>query len=433
MTIAPITHSAGQLSARVPTPVQNPAPKPPTPAPKRWKQEICKSIRTIDQLRQVIKLTKEEEGQLPEILKTYQMAITPYYARLINPNDPNDPIRHLVVPNVAEGKEDQGYFDTSGEEDNIKVNGLQHKYRSTALLLPTPVCASYCRYCFRKRFTTGKLAKQETNVDWENAFEYIKEHTEVDNVLITGGDPLILPNEKLDYILTSLRAIGHIKAIRIGTKFPAFNPFRISDEGFLQLLRKHSLPDRRVYIVSHFDHPRELTSESFDCIERATKAGAHWINQAVLHKGINDNPVTLRQLFRKLADAGVVPYYLFQLRPVKGSLQHRVPIKQGIRIFNDARKGLSGLAKQVRYVMSHYTGKIEIVGTSRTQDAGGRREEMLILRYLSCRDEHNVGETFLVLMNDNGCWLEDFMETEEHTAASKSPFLTSVPLEIEDV
>jgi lysine 2,3-aminomutase len=368
-----------------------------------WKQEVARSIRTVEQLKNYVKLTQEEEEKLPVVLQKFQMAITPYYAKLMDPNDPQDPIKKLVVPSVDELKE-EGYYDTSGEEDNIKVNGLQHKYKNTVLLLPTPVCTSYCRYCFRKRFTTGKLAKKETIVDWENAIPYLQEHKEVDNVLITGGDPLILSNEKLDEILGNLRLIDHIKIIRIGTKFPAFNPFRLMDEGFLELIRKYSLPDKKIYIVAHFDHPRELTKEAIDAIDKVIKAGAHVINQAVFHKGINDNPDTLRELFKKLADSGIAPYYLFQLRPVKGSLQYRIPIKQGLEIFEESKKGLSGLARRVRYAMSHYTGKIEIFGKVVVNG-----EEKLILKYHSCRDENMVGKILMVPLKENCYWLEDFI------------------------
>ena len=371
---------------------------------KRWEEEIRGAIRTVDGLKKIISLTKEEEEKLPLILQSYKMAITPYYAGLIDPTDPEDPIKKLVVPSVEELKDDGGYFDTSGEADNTKIRGLQHKYKKTALLLPTPICASYCRYCFRKRFTTGSLNKMEASVDWENAFKYLREHKEINNVLITGGDPLILSNQKLEFIFENIRQIDHIKIIRIGTKFPAFNPFRLMDEDFLDLIRRYSLPEKRIYIVSHFDHPRELTKEAIDCIDGVIKAGAHVINQTVFHKGINDDPFVLRELFSRLAEAGIAPYYLFQLRPVKGSLRYRIPISEGIKIFEEAKKDLSGLARRVRYAMSHYTGKIEILGSHKFG-----RKEMIILKYHSNRDENLVGSIFSVPMNKIGCWLDDFL------------------------
>ena len=215
----------------------------------------------------------------------------------------------------------------------------------------------------------------------------------------------MLVNEKLDFILSQLRTVDHIKIIRLGTKLPAFNPFRILDDSFLELIKRYSLPDRRIYIVAHYDHPRELTAESLECLDKAIKAGAHIINQAVLHRGINDDPDVLRELFRRLADAGVAPYYLFQMRPVKGSLHYRVPIAEGLRIFEESKKGLGGLARTVRYAMSHYTGKIEIFGTI-VQDG----KENLILKYHSCRDEEDVGKIFTVPLNDEACWLDDFFE-----------------------
>lgn len=375
----------------------------PTELP-RWKMELINSIKSIDQLKKFIPLDADEEEKLRKVIKRYQMSITPYYAGLINPHDPNDPLRKIVVPSGDELSE-EGDFDTSGEKDNTKVPGLQHKYEKTAIFLLTPVCPSYCRYCFRKRFTTGPFTKQETNVDWDQAFDYLKNHPEINNVLITGGDPLILPNEQLDYILSNLRRIKHIRIIRLGTKFPAFNPFRLLDPGFLELVSKYSLPGKKIYLVSHFDHPRELTPESLSCLGAVMKAGAQVVNQTVFHKGINDSPETLRDLFNKLADAGIVPYYLFQLRPVKGSMKYRLPLMEGINIFNQARKHLNGLARQVRYVMSHYTGKIEVLGYENEENA-----KKILLRYHSSRNEERVGKIFSVPAGNDLFWLNGLPE-----------------------
>ncbi len=366
----------------------------------RWRQELVNSIRTIEQLKKIISISKDEEEKIWEVIKHYQMSITPYYASLMNPEDPEDPLKKIVVPSGEELSED-GNFDTSGESDNTKVQGLQHKYEKTVLLLPTPVCTSYCRYCFRKRFTTGSFTKQETNIDWNGAFDYLRNHQEVNNVLITGGDPLILSNKKLDYILSNLRKTDHIKIIRLGTKFPAFNPFRLLDPEFLDMISKYSLLGKKIYIVAHFDHPRELTPESLAGLEAVMKAGAQVVNQTVFHKGINDNPETLRDLFNKLADAGVIPYYLFQLRPVKGSMRYRLPLIEGIKIFNHARKHLNGLARQVRYIMSHFTGKIEVLGFN-------MNISKIILKYHSSRNENVVGRIFSVSTNNNLFWLNDF-------------------------
>lgn len=375
----------------------------------RWRQELVNSIRNIEQLKEIIHLTKKEEEKIREVVKQYQMLITPYYISLINPDDPEDPLKRLVVPSGEELSE-EGVFDTSGESDNTKISGLQHKYEKTVLLLPTPVCASYCRYCFRKRFTTGSFSKQETNIDWSSAFNYLKSHQEINNVLITGGDPLILPNDKLDYILSNLHKIEHIKIIRFGTKFPAFNPFRLLDTKFLGIISKYSLPEKKIYIVAHFDHPRELTPVSIASLEAVMKAGAQVVNQTVFHKGINDNPEILRELFNKLADAGVIPYYLFQLRPVRGSMQYSLPLIEGIKIFNHARKHLSGLARQVRYIMSHYTGKLEILGFEKRKVTSTSK---IILRYHSSRNEKQVGKIFSVPVKNNSFWLNDFRRLKE--------------------
>lgn len=372
----------------------------------RWRWELVNSIRTIEQLKKIISLRKDEEKKIKEVIKHYQMSITPYYAGLINPEDPEDPLKKIVIPSGGELSE-EGDFDTSGESDNTKIPGLQHKYEKTVLFLPTSVCTSYCRYCFRKRFTTGSFTKQEANIDWNGAFDYLRNHPEVNNVLITGGDPLILSNDKLDYVLSNLRKINHIKIIRLGTKFPAFNPFRLLDLEFLDMISKYSLPGKKIYIVAHFDHPRELTPDALAGLEAVMKAGAQVVNQTVFHKGVNDNPETLRNLFSKLADAGVIPYYLFQLRPVKGSMQYRLHLIEGINIFNQARKHLNGLARQVRYVMSHFTGKIEILGFDKNDEPS-----KIILRYHSSRNENVVGRIFSIPADNSRFWLNNFPKLE---------------------
>ena len=379
----------------------------------RWKTEIQKSIRTVDQLKTFLSLSKKETAKLSEVTKRFQMAITPYYAKLIDINNPYDPIKRLVVPSEEELSV-EGYFDTSGEEDNTKVRGLQHKYDNTALLLPTPVCTSYCRYCFRKRLTLSNMAKFETAVDWEKTFDYLREHTEIDNVLITGGDPMMLSNEKIEYMLQNFREIDHIKMIRIGTKFLSFNPFRFMDDELVGIFKRYSTNDKKIYIVAHYDHPRELTKESLEAVDLLVNNGIPLLNQCVLHRGINDSPEIIADLHNRLYAAGVAPYYLFQMRPVKGSLQFRLPLIEGLRIFERAKRKMSGPAKRVRFIMSHYTGKIEIFGTT---EVNGK--EHIILKYHQARNKEDIGRIIIAPVKEDAYWLSDLVDVEEICTADE--------------
>lgn len=382
---------------------------------QRWQKALQNAVRNVDELKSVLPLTAQEEAGLRAVVRQFPMQIPRSYLSLIDASDPNDPIRNLIVP-ACEELRSGGMLDTSGEADNTRVPGLQHKYRATALILSNDMCAAYCRYCFRKRlFDRSQPSGSEAIRDLEPALAYIRQHPEITNVLVSGGDPLVMATPRLDALLSALRKIEHVRIIRIGSKVPVFLPVRItSDPGLLKVLSRHGRRDKRLYVVTHVDHPRELTREAMRAFERLQEAGVVLVNQTVLLRRINDNPETLRDLFNRLAEAGVAPYYVFQCRPVMGSLHSRVPLARGYALVEAAKRGCSGLAKRVRYVMSHYSGKLEIVGVQ-----GQGLERRVFLKYQQARDPRDEGRFFSRPLPADACWLDE-LPTEEPAASGAS-------------
>jgi KamA family protein len=293
-----------------------------------------------------------------------------------------------------------GREDASNEKDYTILPGLQHKYHTTALLLVSNQCAGLCRYCFRKRiFSTSP---DEALKDLPAAAEYIRRHTEITNVLLTGGDPFTLPAYQLDMILSHIAPIEHVRIIRIGTKIPAFNPYRILDDAALTTtLEKHTSEKTKIYIMTHFDHVKELTPIAVRAIDRLQKAGTILANQNPLIRGINDVPKTLAELWRTLSFIGVAPYYIFQCRPVRGNRSYAVPIEEGYTIVEKAKSLVSGLAKRARFTMSHSTGKIEIIGKS---------SEYIFFKYHRAARDEDSGRFMAFKCNPNAYWFDDYQE-----------------------
>jgi KamA family protein len=364
-------------------------------------------ITTLEKLEETMPLGRDERSDLEETLEKLRMLIPEYYLNLIDQSDPEDPIRKLVIPTTQE-LSTIGLNDSSGEKANTEktgIRGLQHKYDNTALILSTPACAAYCRFCFRKRFTLEGGDEDEAKVDWDAAIKYIQEHEEIDNVLISGGDALMLPNSTLEERLGQLSKIEHLNLIRLGTKVPAFDPGRITEnDELVKILGKYNRSEKSIYVIAHYEHPREITEESKKAIYKLKEAGLEIKNQTVLLKGVNDKPEILTELFNKLTRIGVTPYYIFQLRPVKGVTHFRVPITEGIRIFEEAKKRMSGLAKSLRYVMSHDTGKIEILGI---------RGENLVLKYHQARNPNDYGKLFEAPIKENKYWFGEHQELSQ--------------------
>ena len=353
-------------------------------------------VEYITSLERVKGLSKEERERLKKVTKRFAFRANSYYLGLINWSDPEDPIRRIVIPSEEELQE-WGALDPSDEKRYTVAPGVEHKYSDTALILFNNLCGCYCRFCFRKRlFIKGN---KEIIRNPRPAIEYIKAHPEINNVLISGGDPLLLSTRRLEEILSGLRGIEHVKIIRIGTKMPAYNPYRIlKDDNLVRVIEGFSHKDRRLYIMVHFNHERELTSQAIQAVDRLIRAGAIICNQTPLIKGVNDDPKTLANLLNKLSFIGATPYYIFQSRPTIGNKTYAVPVEEGLRIFEQAKTSLSGLAKRAKFVMSHSRGKIEILGIDNS---------FIYMKYHRTPDP-KMSEIMRFERNPEGYWLEDF-------------------------
>jgi len=348
----------------------------------------------------VSQLTKKEQQELKPVTEKFVFRTNDYYQSLINWDDPEDPIRKIVIPGIQE-LDEWGRLDASDEETFTVVPGLEHKYDYTALLLLNDVCGAYCRFCFRKRLFMDE--NDELVRDVSEGINYIREHEEINNVLLTGGDPLIMSTQKLENTIRLLREISHVKIIRIGTKIPVFNPYRIiNDPTLTEMFGKYSTLDKKIYIMVHFNHPREITDVSEVSLDLLRLAGMVIVNQTPMIRGINDDPDVLSNLFNQLSYIGVAPYYLFICRPTLGNKSYAIPIEEAFEIFEKARMRCSGLAKRARLVMSHSTGKIEVVGLTNTH---------IYMRYHRAANPQEKARFMIFKRNPNAYWFDDYEET----------------------
>jgi lysine 2,3-aminomutase len=358
-------------------------------------RKYSKYITKIDQVTALDELAKE---QLRPVTDRFVFRTNEYYQSLINWDDPEDPIRRIVMPHVQE-LDEFGELDASDEASYTVMKGLEHKYDDTALLLVNNVCGAYCRFCFRKRLFTED--NDEVTNEVTDAIGYIRDHPEITNVLLTGGDPLILSTAKLERIIQQIREIDHVGIIRIGSKMPAFDPYRIiNDPSLLEMLSKYSTAQKKIYVMNHFNHPRELTDLALQGLVLLQKAGVATVNQSPMIRGVNDDPGVIAELFNKLSFSGVLPYYIFICRPTAGNEPFVVPIEECLDIFERARRCLSGLAKHARLCMSHKTGKIEVVG---------KVEDKIILRYHRAPNPLDRGRIMLFKSDPTACWLDDYL------------------------
>jgi lysine 2,3-aminomutase len=294
--------------------------------------------------------------------------ITPYYASLIDPDDPRDPIRRTVVPSTAERKTAPGEADDPLAEDEMSpVPGIVHRYPDRVLFLITGFCSTYCRYCTRSRLVGASDRWYFNTGQWDAAIEYIGKNPAVRDVLVSGGDPLTLPDDKLDYLLSRIRAIPHVEIIRIGSKIPAVLPQRIGPELARTLAKYHPL-----FVNLHFSHPAELTEETARACETLADAGIPLGSQTVLLKGINDDDETMGRLNRGLLRMRVRPYYLYQCDPISGSSHFRTSVAKGLSVIEGLRGWTSGLAVP-QYVIDAPGGggKVPLLPGYRQADEGG--------------------------------------------------------------
>lgn len=366
-------------------------------------------VRYIRRLNDVEGLSAGERDELDPVARRYAFRANDYYLGLIDWDDPADPIRRLVIPDTGE-LVDWGQLDASRERTVTRARGLQHKYRDTALLLVTHVCGAYCRYCFRKRLFMRH--NDEASVDVSEGLAYIRDHPEITNVLLTGGDPLLLSTRRILDIVGRLRQIPHVRIIRIGTKMPAFNPWRIlEDDALLDGLAAHSRPDARVFVITHFDHPRELTEPAVRGLDRLQRAGLVCVNQNPMIRGVNDQVAVLASLFARLSWIGCTPYYVFQGRPTAGNAPFEVPLVEGFRTFDRARHHVGGLARRARFAMSHASGKVVVVGLD---------DDHIYARYHRAKDPADEGRFLVLRRDDEACWLDQLEEVAPAASASSS-------------
>ena len=304
-----------------------------------WSWQLRNRIQSLEKLEGRLSLTGEERAGTILAGKKLALGITPHFFSLIDRNDPDCPIRRQVVPRIEEATTAADeMLDPCGEDSSMPVPGLVHRYPDRVLLLVTDRCASYCRYCTRSRVVSG-AGEQELTVDLEGAFSYLEKHSEVRDVLLSGGDPLLLSDAKLNAILTRLRKIPSIEFVRIGTRIPIFLPQRITPE-LVAMLRTH----HPLWMSVHTNHPKELTQEVREALGRLADAGIPLGNQSVLLKGVNDRAEILKELFHKLLLCRVRPYYLYQCDLITGSAHLRTTIREGQDIMEQLRGYTTGYA-----------------------------------------------------------------------------------------
>ncbi len=299
---------------------------------EKWRKLIQKSLTSVDQLAAALGIPREE---LEGLDKVFKIKINPYYLSLIKHK--GDPIYKQVVPDKAELVDSDLEDDPLSEDDDSPVPSIVHRYPDRCLFLVSHDCASYCRFCTRKR-KVGDPTKISLRY-FDAGIKYIAEHPEIRDVIISGGDPLMLSDKKIEYILSNLRKIPHIEILRIGTRMPCFLPQRITPR-LVRILKKY----HPLYINVHFNHPDELTPEAVQALGRLADAGIPLGNQTVLLKGVNDDPAVMKKLMQKLLAARVRPYYIYQADLVFGTEHFRTRVEKGLEIIKALRGFTSGLA-----------------------------------------------------------------------------------------
>ena len=321
-----------------------------------WKWHFRNRITSVTELARFIPLSVKEQSQLKLVASKYPLAITPYYLSLINLDDPDDPIRKQAIPSIEEISMDSfGMEDPLEERRDSVVPGLVHRYPDRVLMVLTDICPMLCRHCTRKReWHNGGWV--HTDEEIEAMLDYIRRNHNVRDVIISGGDPLTLSTQRLEIIISKIRAIEHVEIIRIGTRFPVVLPQRIDDE-LCSMLSKYG----PIWLNTHFNHYREITPEAAQACNRLLRSGVPVNNQCVLLRGINDTVETQMKLCNNLLKSKVRPYYLFQCDEVQGTEHLRTPVETGIKIMAGLRGHISGLAIPTFVIdLPHGGGKVPI-------------------------------------------------------------------------
>ncbi|WP_139491245.1 lysine 2,3-aminomutase [Brevibacillus dissolubilis] len=321
-----------------------------------WMWQLTHTIKTVDELKQVINLTPEEEEGVRISNQTIPLNITPYYALLMDENDPTDPVRMQSVPLSNEMVRTRyDMEDPLHEDEDSPVPGLTHRYPDRVLFLVTNQCSMYCRYCTRRRFS-GQIGMGVPKKQLDACIDYIRTHEEVRDVLLSGGDGLLINDRILEYIISNLREIPHVEIIRIGTRAPVVFPQRIT-ENLCDILKKY----HPIWLNTHFNHPKEITPEAKKACEMLANAGVPLGNQSVILAGINDCANTMKKLMHDLVKIRVRPYYIYQCDLSEGIGHFRAPVSKGLEIMEQLRGHTSGYAVPTFVVDApHGGGKIPV-------------------------------------------------------------------------
>ena len=304
-----------------------------------WTWQLKNRITTLEQLEQLMTLTPDERAGCAHANQKLALAITPYFFNLIDRNDPDCPIRKQVIPRSGEMVISEGeMLDSLGEDEHSPVSGLVHRYPDRVLFLVTDRCAAYCRYCTRSRLVSNA---QDYNFhpEYEQGLRYIEAHPEIRDVLLSGGDPLLLSDKKLEHLLARLRAIKHVEFIRIGSRIPVFLPQRITP-ALCEIFKKYG----PIWMSIHVNHPKEATADLRQACERLSFAGVPLGNQSVLLKGVNDDADVMKALVHRLLRLRVRPYYLYQMDLITGGAHFKVDVRKGIEIIQALRGHTTGYA-----------------------------------------------------------------------------------------
>ncbi|WP_321529750.1 KamA family radical SAM protein [uncultured Desulfuromonas sp.] len=324
-----------------------------------WQQQLANFVNTIERLEQYVNLT-DDERQILEKNKT-TWGTTPYFASLMDADDPQCPIRKQVIPSSLEqqntyGMDDYLMWKENRDTEEQRPDSIARQYKDRVAFTVTQTCGIYCRHCFRKELVVDGDLTLDFNVD--DGLEWISQHPEVRDVLITGGDPLLLPDEKIAYLIERLRAIPHIQMIRFGSRVPIVLPQRITPELKKILGGNHKVP---IWLNTQCNHPKELTEHTAQAVYDLMTCGVNVGNQAVLLKGINDDVETFRELHQKLLRVRIRPYYVFYCEAAPGIDHFRTPVEKGAELIRDALRGhTTGLA-QPMYVVATNVGKIPLM------------------------------------------------------------------------
>ncbi len=330
---------------------------------EEWKEQLQNGIHTLEQLSQIINLLPEEKEDIQKVISENAFFISPYYANLMDKNNKDCPIRLQAIPSIKEITGTYGEKDPLMETNCSPIPLVIHVYPDRVAFLVSNSCAMYCRHCLRK-YTVKTHCQNYSDEEINRAIKYIADTPAVRDVLLTGGDPLMLSDDKLEWIISSLRKIPHVEIIRIGTRMICTLPSRITDDLCQMLKRYHP-----IWINTQFNHPKELTSEVSIAVNKLLEVGIPLGNQSVLLKGINNSIETMKQLVQKLVYLRIRPYYIYQAQTLYGTTHFITPIEQGIDIINNLRGYTSGICEP-KYVLDTPYGKVPLNPTYSLGRAG---------------------------------------------------------------